>query len=59
MRVRVCDKCGKQIRIDSTSPVSYPFYSIVAHHAMYNTREIDLCDDCSKKFAEWLSDKED
>ena len=50
-----CDKCGKRFEDNWTPGYSYPRYKIIqecgvlSHHS-----SINLCEECSKKFKEWL-----
>lgn len=54
-----CDKCGKRFD-DGWVPSSlWPRYDITQRlGVLSHTSKINLCDDCSKKFKEWLENEE-
>ena len=54
-----CDKCGKRFDYDWTPDSRWPRYKIEQRcGVLYNISEINLCDDCSRKFKEWLEKEE-
>ena len=54
-----CDKCGNRFDYDLTQDIILQRYKIKKMCGLlYNIIEINLCDDCSRKFKEWLENEE-
>ena len=50
-----CDKCGKRFEDNWIPGYSYPRYKIIQEcGVLSHSSQINLCEECSKKFKEWL-----
>ena len=58
MTQKYCDKCGKEIKIDSICNSIIPSYKIQKMDAWGLLMNIDLCDDCEVALNKWLSTKD-
>ena len=55
---KVCDRCGKNIPIQvSTSCAKFPIIEIVERLSIGDTVKIDLCNDCTEQFNDWIISK--
>lgn len=52
-----CDKCEKVFKRNALGELLNKDY-ITVHHLMF-TQTINLCEDCMKKFYEFLKEKDD
>ena len=53
-----CDKCGKRFENDWTPQDNWPKYDITQRcGVLYHVTQINLCDECSKKFKKWLEEE--
>lgn len=60
MEAKQCDRCGNYYSIDLFSNLDKEWnsYKIIKENVPdYRSRNIDLCDDCKKKLAEWMKGK--
>jgi len=58
MNRKFCDRCGKEININPIVQVQNPLFEIRQIYPR-GLMPIDLCEDCSKKFVEWVKEQED
>lgn len=53
----ICDKCGKELHF--THHRGYEHHKYLKQDRSYTPkRDFDLCDNCEKKFRQWLNTKE-
>lgn len=53
MNRKFCDRCGKEININPIMQCQNPLFEIRQLYPQ-GIMSIDLCEDCSKKFIEWI-----
>lgn len=58
MNRKFCDRCGKEMNINPIVQVQNPLFEIRQLYPQ-GIMPIDLCEDCSKKFVEWIRRNED
>lgn len=54
----VCDKCKQPIYYEHRKGIPVNKYFKQHNKSYVNYKDFDLCDDCEKKFREWLNTKE-
>ena len=59
MIIKKCDKCGAEIHDFPETNVEFPRFYIYKYESGLQKIDIDLCQDCVKKFDEWLGYKGD
>ena len=57
MNRKFCDRCGEEININPMMQCQNPLFEIRQLYPQ-GIMPIDLCEDCSKKFVEWVNDGE-
>ena len=57
MNRKFCDRCGEEININPIVQVQNPLFEIKQIYPR-GLMPIDLCEDCSKKFVEWVKSGE-
>lgn len=57
MNRKFCDRCGEEININPIVQVQNPLFEIKQIYPL-GAMPIDLCENCSKKFVEWVKDGE-
>ena len=50
-----CDKCGKKHTKGWVPDTHYPKYVITEQTGLGDYAPVNLCIDCSRKFADWLN----
>ena len=59
MNRKFCDRCGKEINTNPMMQCQNPLFEITIKQLYpQGIMPIDLCEDCSKKFVEWVNDGE-
>ena len=59
MNRKFCDRCGKEINTNPIIQCQKPLFEITIKQLYpQGIMPIDLCEDCSKKFVEWVNDGE-
>ena len=53
MNRKFCDRCGKEINTNPMMQCQNPLFEIRQLYPQ-GIMPIDLCEDCSKKFVEWI-----
>lgn len=56
--IYVCDKCKQTIYYEHHKGIPVNKYFKQHNKSYMNYKDFDLCDDCEKKFREWLNTKE-
>lgn len=60
MTIQKCNRCGAEIRELPETQAIFPKYYIYKYSSPWLTKEdIDLCQDCTTRFTEWLENKDD
>lgn len=54
----VCDKCGQAIPYEYQKGIQVNKYYKQHNKSYVNYKDFDLCNNCEKKFREWLNTKE-
>ena len=54
----VCDKCGNKIYYEHNKGIPVNKYFKQHNKSYVNYKDFDLCNNCEKKFREWLKTKE-
>ena len=57
MNRKFCDRCGEEININPIVQCQNPLFEIKQIYPL-GGMPIDLCENCSKKFVEWVKDGE-
>ena len=55
MNKKFCDRCGKEINTNPIIQCQNPLFEIRQLYPQ-GIMPIDLCEDCSKKFVEWVKE---
>ena len=59
MNRKFCDRCGKEINTNPMMQCQNPLFEITIKQLYpQGIMPIDLCENCSKKFVEWVNDGE-
>lgn len=58
MNRKFCDRCDKEMKTNPIVQCQNPLFEIRQLYPL-GMMPIDLCEDCSKKFIEWIRNKED
>ena len=54
----ICDKCGQEIPYEYQKGIQVNKYYKQHNKSYVNYKDFDLCNNCEKKFREWLNTKE-